>query len=51
MTPSVSAPVYTATTPGCDAAPLASMDVMFAWAWGLRRIAAWTIPGSLMSSV
>src|SRR6185369_14592771 len=28
-----------------------STDTMRAWAWGLRRISMWSIPGSLKSSV
>src|SRR3982751_6291609 len=28
-----------------------SIDRMRAWAWGLRRISMWSIPGSLKSSV
>ena len=35
----MSAPVNTATTPGAAFAALVSMERMFAWAYGLRRMA------------
>ena len=46
-----SAPVNTATTPSIPAAALVSMLVIFACAYGLRRMAAWAMPGSTTSSV
>jgi hypothetical protein len=46
----MSAPVMTATTPGMARAAETSTLLMLAWAYGLRRMAAWVIPGSLMSS-
>src|ERR1041385_3360004 len=45
-----SSPVYTATTPGCLAALVVLMRLILAWAYGLRRIAAWTMPVSFTSS-
>ena len=50
-TPSVSFPVNTARTPGWLAAALVSTDLMAAWAYTLRRMAACAMPGSQMSSV
>ena len=41
----------TATTPGSAAAFDVSIEVIVAWAIGLRRIAMCSIPGSLMSSM
>src|SRR2546426_5152675 len=46
----MSAPVKTARTPGIDFAAAVSIRLMLAWAYGLRRMARWAIPGSLMSS-
>src|SRR5215210_7043319 len=46
----MSAPVKTAITPGRAFAADVSIDVMWAWAYGLRRIAICVIPVSLMSS-
>ena len=45
-----SLPVTTRTTPGSAAAFEVSIETILAWACGLRTIAAWSIPGSLMSS-
>jgi hypothetical protein len=42
--------VTTAATLGCASALEVSIETMRAWAYGLRRIAPWTIPGSRMSS-
>ena len=44
-TPSVSAPVKTATTPAAAFAADVSIRVIRACPCGLRRIAAWTMPG------
>jgi hypothetical protein len=49
--PSICAPVNTATTPGAFAARLVSMRVMRACACGLRTMAACTMSGSARSSV
>ena len=46
----MSAPVKTAITPGIAFAAAVSIAPMLAWAYGLRRIAMWAMPGSLMSS-
>src|SRR5215210_7955492 len=46
-----SSPPYTPTTPGIALAADVSMDVILACAYGLRRMARWSIPGNLMSSV
>ena len=46
----MSAPTITARTPGIVFAADVSIDRMLAWAYGLRRIARWVIPVSLMSS-
>src|SRR6056297_1180049 len=46
-----SAPVYTARTPGTAAAAEVSIDVMRAWAYGLRRTAMYSAPGIFMSLV
>src|SRR5574340_1691576 len=46
----MSGPVMTAMTPGIAAAADVSTDRMFAWAYGLRRMAICAIAGSLMSS-
>ena len=46
----MSAPTMTATTPGAALAAVVSIERMLALAYGLRRMAMWTIPGSLMSS-
>jgi hypothetical protein len=46
----MSAPTKTATTPGIDLAALVSTERMFAWAYGLRRMARCVIDASLMSS-
>ena len=42
--------VKTETTPGRDSALVVSMLWIRAWAWGLRRMAACIMWGSLMSS-
>ena len=44
-------PTYAATTPGAASAAEVSTLFRVAWACGLRTIAAWVMPGSLMSSV
>ena len=44
-------PVTTATTPGSSVAREVSIELMVACANGLRRIAMYSIPGSLMSSM
>ena len=41
---------WMSTTPGMDRAAFVSIDLMLACAYGLRRIAMWTIPGRLRSS-
>ena len=46
----MSAPTMTARTPGALFALDVSIEAMFAWAYGLRRMAMWTIPWSWMSS-
>ena len=46
----MSAPTMTARTPGADFAALVSIDLMLALAYGLRRMAMWTMPCSVMSS-
>ena len=46
-----SLPVTTATTPGSAFARLVSMRLIRAWAYGLRRTAAWSIPDSWTSSI
>src|SRR4029079_5418604 len=46
-----SAPVRTAATPGSCRAAAVSMLLMRAWACGLRRMTACSMPGILMSSV
>src|SRR6266571_7442677 len=46
----MSSPVTTATTPGSALAADASMPLMVACAYGLRKIAMWSIPGSFTSS-
>ena len=47
----MSAPTNTATTPGIAfAPPTMSTERMLAWAYGLRRMAMWVIPGRWMSS-
>src|SRR3954453_7529480 len=46
----MSAPVNTAMTPGRVFATDVSIDLIRAWAYGLRRMAMWAIPVSLMSS-
>jgi hypothetical protein len=43
-------PVTTAMTPGSSCARAVSIELIFACANGLRRIAMYSIPGSLMSS-
>src|SRR3990172_12251469 len=45
-----SCPVNTATTPGCFAAFLVLMLLIFACAYGVRRIAAYNMPGNCTSS-
>ena len=45
-----SAKVKTWATPGSRLAASVRMAAMCACAWGLRTKAAWSIPGSLMSS-
>src|SRR5918998_2221407 len=49
--PARSSPVKTSTTPGLSLAAETSIERILAWAWGLRRSAKWSIPGSRMSSV
>jgi hypothetical protein len=44
-------PVNTATTPGRPLASDVSIEVIVAWAIGLRRMARCTMPGRLMLSV
>ena len=46
----MSAPTMTARTPGAFFALEVSIEAMFAWAYGLRRMEMWTIPCSWMSS-
>src|ERR1700755_2662173 len=46
-----SAPVITAATPGTFKASLASMPVIFAWAYGLRTMSSHSWPGRLTSSM
>ena len=46
----MSEPTITARTPGAALAAAVSIERMFAWAYGLRRMAMWTMPGSLTSS-
>ena len=48
--PVISSAVATKTTPGSWRARETSMLRMLAWAWGLRRKAAWRRPGILRSS-
>jgi hypothetical protein len=45
-----SAPVTTATTPGSASAAEVSIELIRAWATGLRRTDMCSIPGSAMSS-
>src|SRR3990170_3266616 len=45
-----SLPVKTPTMPGSRAAFVVSMRLILAWAYELRSTAAWTIPGSWISS-
>ena len=47
----ISSPVTTAMTPGSACAFDASIPFSFACAYGLRRIAMWSMPGSWMSSM
>jgi hypothetical protein len=51
VTLATSSPVMTAATPGRAWARLTSIDLMRAWACGLRRAAAWSILGSATSSM
>ena len=44
------APVMTALTLGWASAAEVSMETMRAWAYGLRRTAPWSMPGSCRSS-
>ena len=46
----MSAPTMTVRTPGIALAADVSIERMLAWAYGLRRMAMWAMPGSLMSS-
>ena len=46
----MSAPTITARTPGAALAAEVSIERMLAWAYGLRRMAMWTIPCRTMSS-
>ena len=48
---SMSAPVNTRTTPGIFSAALVSMLLMRACAYSLRKIAMWSMPGSVRSAV
>src|SRR5438552_12852930 len=50
LTPVMSLPVKTATTPGCRSAAAVSILRMRAWACGLRTKAAYVMPGSFKSS-
>ncbi|CAB4850595.1 unannotated protein [freshwater metagenome] len=43
-------PVITACTPGSASAAEVSIETMRAWAYGLRRMALWSMPGRLTSS-
>jgi len=43
-------PVMTASTPGTAMAFAVSILVIFAWAWGLRTMSRYSIPGSWTSS-
>jgi len=43
--------VMTAMTLGFLSASEGSTELIFAWAWGLRRIIAWSMPGRRKSSV
>ena len=47
----ISSPVTTAITPSSACAAEASIPFSFAWAYGLRRIAMYSIPGRWMSSM
>ena len=42
--------LITALTLGWASAADVSIDTMRAWAWGLRRMAPWSMPGRAMSS-
>ena len=48
--PGMSAAVNTATTPGAFRADSISIRWISARAWSVRRRAAWSIPGTRMSS-
>jgi hypothetical protein len=48
--PASISPVITALTFGCASAALVSTERIRAWAYGLRRTAPCSIPGSAMSS-
>jgi len=50
LTPFMSLPVKTATTPGCALAAAVSIRLMRAWACGLRTNAAYVMPGIFRSS-
>ncbi len=43
-------PVMTASTPGTFSAFSVSIDLIFAWANGLRTMSMYSMPGSTMSS-
>ena len=45
-----SSAVTTARTPGASSALLVSMDLMCAWACGLRRTAPWIRPAAVKSA-
>ena len=49
--PTRSAPVRTSITPGIRRAADVSTDLIRAWATSLRKILAYSMPGSLMSSM
>ena len=51
LSAAMSAPVYTATTPGAFAAAAVSMLLILACGRSERRMNAWSWPGRLMSSV
>jgi hypothetical protein len=46
-----SLPVMTATTPGAFKASDVSMLLIVAWAYGLRTMSMYSMPGSLTSSM
>ena len=50
FSPSSMAPVMTALTFGWASAADVSIDTIRAWAYGLARMAPWSMPGSVTSS-